>query len=93
MKSPTKNPAGLTAGLFLNWLGKSDRTATSIAPGKPERAGATGNDHYRPLDHNSAGDYHDRIRTAVAVGGAMEARAATAFGACAADTCNRASDQ
>jgi len=74
---------------------RSDRTATSIAPGKPERAGTAGNDHHRPLDHDCTRNHHHvgTVRTASAVGAAMEADAATAFGASAAETCNRACNQ
>jgi hypothetical protein len=82
------------AGFYVS-TGKSDRAATSVAPDKSDRAGAAGNDHHRPFDHNGAG-YHDHlatVRTAFAVRVTMETGAATAFGACAADACNRACNE
>jgi len=73
---------------------RSDRTATSIAPDEPDRAGAhDGGDHHRPLDHDSAGDHDDAIRTAVAVRGAVHSGSAAAFGAGGAETCERGCNQ
>jgi hypothetical protein len=82
--------------LFVLSAIRSDRTAAAIAPDESHRAAATGNDHDRPLDHDGAGcDHHGRttVGPALAVGITVEAGAAAAFGACAADTCNRACNQ
>jgi hypothetical protein len=72
---------------------QSDWAATSVAPNEANWAAAL--DHHRALDHNGARDDHDvaTVQTAFAESVAMSARAAAAFSACAAETCDRACNQ
>jgi hypothetical protein len=93
-KAQQKTPL-FEAGFSYFVMRKSDRAATSVAPDKSDRAGAARNHNHRPLDHDDAGLHHHGppVGPAFAIAVTMETRAATAFGACAADACNRACNQ
>lgn len=75
---------------------KSDRAAGAVTPGKSDRAAAdrgsldhnTGRHHHGSLD-----DHRAPIGPAFPVRITVPARATAAFGACGAETCNRACNQ
>jgi hypothetical protein len=97
IRLPNKKPRFLRSGVFiLQEMRRSDRTAASVAPRETERAAAAGNDHHRPLDHDSAGRHHHggtTVGTAFPIGIGMPAGAAAACRARAADPCKRRCNQ
>jgi hypothetical protein len=72
---------------------RSDRAAATSTPYESRATATAGHHDDRALDHDRSRHDHDAIGAAVAIGTAMHARAASAFGIGGAEAGDRARDQ